>query len=100
MPKWAQDRRSRAWPTHENDPLATLGDQLGVGIACCAGDLIAYRVRDVPRERYVSARRSLTMPARPREQWHRGGDVEFLASTRMMVTLTPARCRRHSPLPL
>lgn len=50
MPKWAQDLSvlghvADPWGTTHWLPLAV---QLGVGIACCAGGLIAYRVRDIP----------------------------------------------------
>lgn len=50
MPKWAQDLSVLG---HVADPWGTthwlpLVVQLGVGIACCAGGLIAYRVRDIP----------------------------------------------------
>ena len=50
MPTWAQDLTvlghvADPWGTTHWLPLAV---QLGVGIACCAGGLIAYRVRDIP----------------------------------------------------
>lgn len=50
MPKWAQDLSVLG---HVTDPWGTthwlpMAVQLGVGIACCAGGLIAYRVRDIP----------------------------------------------------
>ena len=50
MPAWAQDLSvlghvADPWGTTHWLPLAV---QLGVGIACCAGGLIAYRVRDIP----------------------------------------------------
>ena len=50
MPKWAQDLSvlghvADPWGTTHWLPMAV---QLGVGIACCAGGLIAYRVRDIP----------------------------------------------------
>lgn len=50
MPAWAQDLSVLG---HVADPWGTthwlpLAIQLGVGIACCAGGLIAYRVRDIP----------------------------------------------------
>lgn len=50
LPKWAQDLSVLG---HVVDPWGTthwlpMAVQLGVGIACCAGGLIAYRVRDIP----------------------------------------------------
>ena len=50
MPAWAQDLSvlghvADPWGTTHWLPLAV---QLGVGIACCAGGLVAYRVRDIP----------------------------------------------------
>ena len=50
LPKWAQDLSvlghvADPWGTTHWLPMAV---QLGVGIACCAGGLIAYRVRDIP----------------------------------------------------
>ena len=50
MPTWAQDLSvlghvADPWGTTHWLPLAV---QLCVGIACCAGGLIAYRVRDIP----------------------------------------------------
>ena len=50
MPAWAQDLSVLGhvvdpWGTTHWMPLAV---QLGVGIACCAGGLITYRVRDIP----------------------------------------------------
>ena len=50
LPKWVQDLSilghvADPWGTTHWLPMAV---QLGVGIACCAGGLIAYRVRDIP----------------------------------------------------
>ena len=50
MPKWAQDLSvlghvADPWGATHWLPLAV---QLGVGITCCVGGMVAYRVRDIP----------------------------------------------------